>query len=135
MTWHDRHWLFGLLLVGSLVAAVRVQVSAEGSDPLLEKLTDPSAREVVQAATLVRPPLPITIRGSVETYAFLLDRPAFAAAVAKHLHPPLSYRVVVKGRDIYEVDDGGLLRGELRLLAKAGNRRVYLGNGQARSLV
>jgi len=35
---------------------------------------------------------------------------------------------------VYEVDDGGLLRGELRLLATAGNRRVYLGNGQARSL-
>ena len=118
-----------------LVAGTRTSLAAEGLDPLLEKLSDPSAREVVQEATLVRPPLPIAIKSTVAIYEFLLDRPAFAAAVARHLHPALEkYTVVEKGRNIYDVDDGGSIRGEIRLLTKAADRRVYLANGQARSM-
>jgi hypothetical protein len=118
-------------LVAAAPAATR---AAEGLDPLLAGLRDAWARQVVREPTLVRPPLPIAIRGSVKTFQFLLDRPAFAARLARHLHPPLSYRVVEKGPKVFDVDDGGLVRGELRLVADAGNRRVYLGNGQARSV-
>jgi hypothetical protein len=125
----------GRLLAALVLAGAGGLQAADGLDPALERLGDPSAREVVHEATLVRPPLPLGIKSSVAIYEFLLDRPAFAAAMARHLHPPLErYTVVEKGRGVYEVDDGGTIRGEVRLLAKAADRRVYLANGQARSM-
>ncbi len=134
MTWRNRRRVLWPLIV-LLAGRPAIILAAEGLDPLLEKLSDPSAREVVQEATLVRPPLPIAIRSTVAIYEFLLDRPGFSAAVARHLHPHLEkYTVVEKGPAIYDVDDGGSIRGEVRLLTKAADRRVYLANGEARSM-
>lgn len=130
------HLRLSLTMLGTLlVAGTGTLLAVEGLDPLLEQLSDPSAREVIQEATLVRPPLPIAIKSTVAIYEFLLDRPAFAAAVARHVHSPLEkYTVVERGQSVYDVDDGGSIRGEIRLLTKAADRRVYLATGQARSM-
>ena len=73
--------------------------------------------------------------GTLRIIEWLLDRPPLATALARHLYPPLErYHVTETGDSIYAVDDQGALRGGFRLVARGLDRRVYLVEGQFRSL-
>jgi hypothetical protein len=64
-----------------------------------------------------------------------MDRPPFAATLARHLHQPLErYHITDTTSGTYTVDDMGSLRGSLRLVARAPGWRVYFVEGQFRSL-
>ena len=55
--------------------------------------------------------------------------------VRRHLHPPLErYYVTPQEDGAYEVSDLGALRGSFRLVARGEKRRVYLCQGEFRSL-
>ncbi|HSB80329.1 MAG TPA: hypothetical protein VLM91_16230 [Candidatus Methylomirabilis sp.] len=98
-------------------------------------IEDAVARQVVERYTLARQLQPVRFLGSLRTTEWLLDRPPLAATLARHLHPPLErYHVRDKGDGVYTVDDQGALRGEFRLVARGLDRRVYLVEGQFRSL-
>jgi hypothetical protein len=98
-------------------------------------IEDAVARQVVEHFTIARQLQPVRFLGTLRTIEWLLDRPPLAAALARHLHPPLEgYHVTDTGDGMYTVDDQGALRGEFRLVARGLDRRVYLVEGQFRSL-
>ena len=98
-------------------------------------IDDPATRNVVEAHTLSRDLPPVRFLGTIKLADWLLDRPAFAAALARHLYPPLErYHVTRREDGTYEVNDLGALRGSFRLVAREGNRRVYFCLGEFRSL-
>ncbi len=98
-------------------------------------LDDPATRDVVERSTLARNLQPVRFLGTVEITDWLLDRPQLTAALARHLHPPLEqYQIARRDDGSYAVNDLGSLRGSLRLVAREANRRIYLCQGQFRSL-
>lgn len=122
-------WIAGLLLL-ALVAQARGAFTLVGL-----VIDDAGTREVVERYTLARRLKTVRFVGTLKTTEWLLDRPPFAATLARHLHPPLEqYHITDKGNGYYEVDDLGALRGRLRLIARAPERRIYFSEGQFRSL-
>jgi len=98
-------------------------------------LQDRPTRAVVEGPTLARALAPVRFAGTLQATEWLLAHPPLAAALARHLHPPLErYHLTPLGPGRYEVDDQGNLRGELRLVAAGVRRRVYLCEGEFRSL-
>lgn len=122
-----------------LVAVLLLAVTAgpvHGSFRLIGlTIEDAVARQVVERYTIARQLQPVRFLGTLRTIEWLLDRPPLAAALARHLHPPLEgYHVTDTGDSVYTVDDQGALRGEFRLVARGLDRRVYLAEGRFRSL-
>jgi hypothetical protein len=98
-------------------------------------ISDADTQEVVEHYSLMRHLQPVRVFGTQQILDWLLDRPSLAAVLARHLHPPLErYHVTDAGNGIYNVDDGGALRGHLRPVAQGPARRVYFCDGQFRSL-
>ena len=122
-----------IILLGVLLVAIP---QARGAFTLIGfPIEDPATREVVEEYTLARQLQTVRVIGTLKTTNWVLDRPPFAATLARHLHPPLeSYHITEKGDGLYAVDDMGALRGSVRLVARAPERRVYLVEGQFRSL-
>lgn len=119
-------WLLALLLAGE----------ARGASSLIGlPLDDAPTREVVERYSLARHLKTVRFVGTLKSTDWILDRPPFAATLARHLHPPLErYHVSDNGNGTYAVDDRGALRGSLRLVARAPERRVYFVEGEFRSL-
>jgi hypothetical protein len=117
---------------------VLVAVAASGREPftlLGLAIQDPATRQVVEQFTLARQLPPVRFVGTLRTTDWLMDRPPFAATLARHLHPPLErYHIRDAGNGLYSVDDLGALRGNLRLVVRGAERRVYFSQGQFRSL-
>ncbi|MFB3816672.1 MAG: hypothetical protein ACE147_03310 [Candidatus Methylomirabilales bacterium] len=115
-----------------------VALAASAGEPLrLAGLAveDRPTRAVVEHPTLVRALAPVRFASTLQTTEWLLDHPPLAAALARHLHPPLErYHLQALGSGRYDVNDQGALRGTLRLVAAAPARRVYLCEGRFRSL-
>ena len=98
-------------------------------------IEDKAVRRVVEAYTISRALDPVRFVGRREHEEFLLERLPLAAALGRHLHPPLEpYNVTEKGPGQDDIDDRGAIRGHLRLIAQAPRRRVYLAEGEFRSL-
>jgi hypothetical protein len=98
-------------------------------------IDDSATRNIVEGRTLARDLPPVRFAGTVRIVDWLLDRPALAATLARHLYPPLErYHVKPQENGTYEVNDLGALRGSFRLVARGENRRVYLVQGEFRSL-
>ncbi len=118
------------------VLALRPAGEARGASSLIGlPLEDAATREVVERYTLARQLKTVRFVGTLKTTDWLMDRPAFAATLARHLHPPLErYHVRDNGNGTYAVDDRGALRGSLRLAARAPERRIYFAEGEFRSL-
>jgi hypothetical protein len=110
--------------------------SAQAAFTLIGLSIDDSAtRNIVEGRTLARDLPPVRFPGTVGTADWLLDRPALAATLARHLYPPLErYQVTPQENGIYEVSDLEALRGSFRLVARGQMRRVYLCQGEFRSL-
>jgi hypothetical protein len=125
-----------LLLFAGLLFSLASAAPAHGVFRLIGlTIEDAATREVVERYSLARQLPPVRFPGTLRTTEWLLERPAFAATLARHLHPPLErYHITDKGNGRYEVDDLGALRGELRLVAQGLDRRVYLCEGEFRSL-
>lgn len=115
-----------------------VALAASAGEPLRLAglpVEDRPTRSVVENPTLARSLAPVRFASTLETTEWLLDHPPLAAALARHLHPPLErYHLRALGSGRYEVNDQGALRGTLRLVAAAPARRVYVCEGQFRSL-
>lgn len=98
-------------------------------------INDPPTREVVERHSLERNLSPVRFPATIHITEWLLDRPDLAATLARHLHPPLErYHIVRRDDGSFDVSDLEALRGSFRLVARGGNRRVYFGQGQFRSL-
>jgi hypothetical protein len=98
-------------------------------------VSDPLTQEVVERHTLARNLQTVRFSGTIRVADGLLDRPDLAAALARHLYPPLEqYHVAVRDDGSFDVNDLGALRGNFRLVAHQGTRRVYVCQGQFRSL-
>jgi hypothetical protein len=125
-----------LFLSAGLLCALVSAAPAHGAFRLIGlSIEDAATREVVEGHSLARQLPPVRFPGTLRATEWLLERPAFAATLARHLHPPLErYHLTDKGNGRYEVDDLGALRGELRLVARGLDRRVYLCEGEFRSL-
>jgi len=131
----SRSWRIGRPV--RIIALLLVVVTqAHGASTLLGlSITDPAAREVVEGYTLARQLKTIRFIGTLKTTDWMMDRPTFAATLARHLHPPLEpYHLTDKGNGVYAVDDQGALRGSVRLVTRGAERRVYIVEGQFRSL-
>jgi len=122
-------WIVPVLLV--------LAVHAFGASTLIGLPVDDAAtREVVERYTLARQLKVIRFVGTLKNTDWVMDRPPLAATLARHLHPPLErYHFTEKGDGTYAVDDTGALRGSVRLVARAPQRRIYLVAGQFQSLV
>ncbi len=122
----------------AVIVALTVPLpSVAGATETLIGLTfdDPVTRDVVGQYTLRRSLQPVRFLGTVRATDWLLDRPHLAAALARHLHPPLEkYHIAMRDDGSFAVNDQGDLRGTLRLVARGANRRVYFCQGQFRSL-
>jgi hypothetical protein len=98
-------------------------------------ISDAETQNVVEHYSLKRHLQPVRVLGTQPLLDWLMDRPSLAAALARHLYPPLErYHVTDAGNGMYKVDDGGALRGHLRPVARGPTRRVYFCDGQFRSL-
>jgi hypothetical protein len=98
-------------------------------------LDDQATREVVERYTLARQLKTVRFVGTLKITDWVMDRPPLAATLARHLHPPLErYQISDKGNGRYDVADMGALRGSIRLIARAPERRIYLVEGEFRSL-
>lgn len=131
----SRSWRIGRSVrIVALLLVVATQARA-ASTLLGLPITDPAAREVIEGYTLSRQLKTIRFIGTLKATDWMMDRPAFAATLARHLHPPLEpYHVTDKGNGVYAVDDQGALRGSVRLMTRGAERRVYIVEGQFRSL-
>jgi hypothetical protein len=123
-------------LVVLLALTVSLASVAEATFNLIGlTIDDPVTRDVVERHTLTRSLQPVRFRGTVRTVDWLLDRPHLAAALARHLYPPLErYQIAMREDGSWAVNDLGNLRGSLRLVARGANRRVYFCQGHFRSL-
>ena len=125
---------FLLQWVVSLVLLLTTQ--ARGASTLIGlPLDDGATREVVERYTLARQLKTVRFIGTLKNIEWMLDRPPFAATLARHLDPHLErYHITDKGDGTYAVDDMGSLRGSIRLVARAVERRVYFVEGEFLSL-
>jgi hypothetical protein len=121
-------WVVGLALL--------LATQARGASTIIGLAVDDAAtREVVERYTLARQLKTARFIGTLKNTEWIMDRPSFAATLARHLHPPLEgYHITDKGNGFYAVDDMGALRGSLRLVARAPERRIYFVGGEFRSL-
>ena len=98
-------------------------------------IDDSATRNIVAGRTLARDLSPVRFPGTLRTADWLLDRPALAVTLARHLYPPLErYHVTPQENGTYEVSDLGALRGSFQMVARGEKRRVYLCQGEFRSL-
>jgi hypothetical protein len=119
-----------IALVASLASLAEAAFTLDGL-----AIEDPATRDVVERYTLARSVQSVRFLGTVGVVDRLLDRPSLAATLARHLHPPLErYHIVRREDGSFDVNDLGALRGSFRLVAHGGNRRVYLCQGEFRSL-
>jgi hypothetical protein len=127
-----------LLVLAGPLAAPGGENEKEARAPLrlLDfEIEDAAVRRAVEEYTISRALEAVRFVGRREHEEFLLERLPLAAALARHLYPPLEpYNVTEKGPGLYDVDDRGALRGHLRLIAQAPGRRVYFAEGEFRSL-
>ena len=130
-TWRTRPRLAGLIVLILLVAA-----QVQGGTSLMSlAFDDAPTREVVKQYTLARQLKPVRLIGTLKNTEWIMDRPPFAATLARHLNPLLErYHISDKGNGVYAVDDMGSLRGSIRLVARAPERRIYFVEGEFRSL-
>jgi hypothetical protein len=127
-----------LLPLRCLVLLAALAAAASAGEPLRlvgVAVEDAPTRRVVERPTVARRLPPVRYLGTRLTTEWLLERPPLAATLARHLHPPLErYHLRATGEGLYQVDDQGALRGQLRLVAAAPARRVYYCQGEFRSL-
>jgi hypothetical protein len=98
-------------------------------------IDDEAARQVVEGYTLARQLETVRFIGTLKNTEWMLDRPPFAATLARHLDSRVErYHIRSKEDGTYAVDDMGALRGSVRLVAHAPARRVYFIEGEFRSL-
>ena len=98
-------------------------------------LDDAATREVVEEYSLARQLKTIRFIGTLKNTEWIMDRPPLAATLARHLDARLERYHISDNRDgTYVVDDMGALRGSVRLVAQAPARRIYLVEGEFRSL-
>jgi len=121
-------WVVGLLLL--------LTSQARGVSTLVGlPINDSATREVVEGYTLARQLKTVRFIGTVKNTDWMLDRPPFAATLARHLDSSLErYHITEQQDGTYAVDDMGALRGSVRLVAHAAERRVYFVEGEFRSL-
>ncbi len=121
-------WVVGLLLL--------LTSQARGVSTLVGlPINDSATREVVEGYTLARQLKTVRFIGTVKNTDWMLDRPPFAATLARHLDSSLErYHITEQKDGTYAVDDMGALRGSVRLVAHAAERRVYFVEGEFRSL-
>jgi hypothetical protein len=121
-------WVVGLVLV--------LAAQAPGASTLIGlPIDDEAARQVVEGYTLARQLETVRFIGTLKNTEWMLDRPPFAATLARHLDSRVErYHIRSKGDGTYAVDDMGSLRGSVRLVAHAAARRVYFIEGEFRSL-
>ena len=123
------------LVVALALTVSLASVAAATSTLIGLTIDDPITRDVVERYTLARNLQPVRFLGTVRTTDWLLDRPQLAAALARHLHPPLEpYHIAMRDDGSFAVKDLGSLRGHLRLVARGANRRIYFCQGKFRSL-
>ncbi len=127
--------LLGIALASPL-AARGEEKEAEGPVRLLDfEIDDAAVRRVIQGTTVSRAVEPTRFLGRVAHEEFLLDRLPLSAALGRRLYPPLDpYRVAEKGPGVWAVEESDSIRGETRLITKAPGRRVYIAEGEFRSL-
>ncbi len=127
-----------LLALAAPPAAPGVAEEKEAPAPLrlLDfEIEDAAVRRAVEEYTISRELAAVRFVGRREHEEFLLERLPLAAALARHLYPPLEpYSITEKGPGLYDVNDRDALRGHLRLIARAPGRRVYFAEGEFRSL-
>ena len=118
--------------------AALVFAAAAAAEPLrlLEfAIDDPAVRHVVDHHTISRAMPATRFPGRRDHEEYLLDRLPLSAALGRRLHPALEpYEIAEKGPGLFEVEEAGRLRGPTRLVAGAPGRRVYLVEGEFRSL-
>ncbi len=121
-------WVVGLLLL--------LTSQARGASTLLGfPIEDAATREVVEGYSLARQLKTVRLIGTVKNTDWMLDRPPFSATLARHLDSSLErYHLTERQDGTYSVDDMGSLRGSVRLVAQAAERRVYFVEGEFRSL-
>lgn len=104
--------------------------------PLLDlPIDDPTVRHVVENATIARALTPTRFPGRRDHEEYLLDRLPLSAALGRRLHPDLEpYHITEKGPGLFELEEGDRIRAPTRLVAKAPGQRVYLIEGEFRSL-
>ncbi len=96
---------------------------------------DAPSREVIEQYTLARQLKTVRMMGTLKNTDWIMDRPAFAATLARHLNPALErYHINDKGNGTYTVDDMGSLRGTLRVVARVPEKRIFFVEGEFRSL-
>lgn len=126
----------GLRALALLLAATTAPADAPA--PLVVAglaVADERAQEVIRHPSIIRRQEPARFPGNLQIYEFLLERPPLAATMARHLYPALEpYEVTEKGDNLYGIRDRDSIEGDIRLLAKAEDRRIYLADGRFRSL-
>lgn len=126
----------GLRALALLLAATTM--AADAPAPLVVAglaVADERAQEVIRHPSIIRRQEPARFPGDRRIYEFLLDRPPLAATMARHLYPSLEpYEATDKGDNLYGIRDRDSIEGDIRLVAKAEDRRIYLAEGRFRSL-
>ena len=124
------------ILPRAAVLACLLAAQAPGASTLIGlPIEDPATREVVQEYTLARQLKTVRFIGTLKNTEWIMDRPPLAATLARHLDARLErYHINDNGDGTYVVDDMGALRGTVRLVAHAPARRIYLVEGEFRSL-
>lgn len=98
-------------------------------------IEDPEIREIIAQPTLHRQIPRIRFSGNRRTYEFLASHPPLSNQIARRLYPQLEgYTVTQVEQGVYTIEDRGALRGEARLIAITGDRRIYRFQGEFRSL-
>jgi hypothetical protein len=128
------------LLMGLALALPRParaeEKEAEAPVRLLEfAIEDAAVRRVIQGTTVSRAVEPTRFPGRAAHEEFLLDHLPLSAALGRRLSPSLEpYRVTERAPGVWGVEEGDSIRGQTRLVAAAAGRRVYITQGEFRSL-
>ncbi len=127
--------LLGLALVLPVLARGE-EKEAETPVPLVDfEIEDAAVRRVIQGTTVSRAVEPTRFPGKAAYEEFLLDHLPLSAALGRRLYPPLDpYRVSERGPGVWAVEESDSIRGQTRLVAAAPGRRVYITEGEFRSL-